>query len=86
MEEVSKFILQIDKEIVTATTTLSMETSSVTVRTVDIGPLGFPPLPQLPDLPLVPDIQDLNSFLGSSVVPLATGLLGFFPLWFLIGK
>ena len=87
MGKKTKFIYHHDTEIVTLTTTTMMPTippvQNVTLRTVTLGPLGFPMLPTLPPLP---DIGALNLIPEDVNVPLLAGLVGFFPLWFLIGK
>lgn len=85
----TKFIHHHDREIVTLLTSTMTPTippiQNVTVRTVTLGPLGFPMLPTLPPLPPLPDIGGLNPFSETANLPLLAALVGFFPLWFLIG-
>jgi len=86
MRKRTKFINQHDTEIVTLLTTTMTPTippiQNVTLRTVTLGPLGFPMLPTLPPLP---DIGGLNPFSDAANIPLLAVLGGFLPLWFLIG-
>jgi len=87
METSQKFIYHYDTDIVTLTTTTMSPTSlpiqNITLRTVTLGPLGFPMLPSIPPLP---DITDFNPLPDDTTLPILAGVAGFLPLWFLIGK
>jgi hypothetical protein len=82
----TRFIFQPDRKIVSLTTTAAVPTPTmaVTVRSVSLGPLGFPILPTLPPLPPLPDIGSLNPLPAVATTPLLAAA-GFLPLWFLIG-
>ena len=90
--EYHDFIVQNDTEIVDNSIYDASDanvSSSVTVRTVTLPPLGF--LPTLPSLPPIEDVATSLPDLATNVaIPaldqLVMAALESLPLWFLIGK
>ena len=92
--EYHDFIVQNDTEIVVLDNSIyeasdANVSSSVTVRTVTLPPLGF--LPTLPSLPPIEDVATSLPDLATNVaIPaldqLVMAALESLPLWFLIGK